>query len=56
MTAAGGLYLRKHAPYIATVFTTHATVMGRCIAGNRLPLYNDLTKFQRRRAGPASST
>lgn len=45
MTAAGGLYLRNHAPYIATVFTTHATVMGRCIAGNRLPLYNDLPKF-----------
>ena len=45
MTAAGGLYLRKHAPYIATVFTTHATVMGRCIAGNGLPLYNDLPKF-----------
>ncbi|MDE5621523.1 MAG: glycogen/starch synthase, partial [Alistipes sp.] len=45
MTAAGGLYLRKEAPYVATLFTTHATVMGRCIAGNRLPLYNDLTKF-----------
>ncbi len=45
MTAAGGLYLRKHSPYIATLFTTHATVMGRCIAGNRLPLYNDLEKF-----------
>ena len=45
MTAAGGLYLRNRAPYVATVFTTHATVMGRCIAGNRLPLYNDLTKF-----------
>ncbi len=45
MTAAGGLYLRKHSPYVATLFTTHATVMGRCIAGNRLPLYNDLTKF-----------
>ena len=45
MTAAGGLYLRNRAPYIATVFTTHATVIGRCIAGNRLPLYNDLTKF-----------
>ena len=44
-TAAGGLYLRNHSPYVATVFTTHATVMGRCIAGNRLPLYNDLTKF-----------
>ncbi|MEG1885262.1 MAG: alpha-glucan family phosphorylase [Alistipes sp.] len=45
MTAAGGLYLRKHSPYIATLLTTHATVMGRCIAGNRLPLYNDLAKF-----------
>ena len=45
MTASGGLYLRKNSPYIATLFTTHATVMGRCIAGNRLPLYNDLAKF-----------
>ena len=45
MSAAGGLYLRKYAPYVATVFTTHATVMGRCIAGNRLPLYSDLAKF-----------
>ena len=45
MTAAGGLYLRSHSPYVATLFTTHATVIGRCIAGNRLPLYNDLAKF-----------
>ena len=45
MAAATGLYLRKYSPYVATVFTSHATVMGRCIAGNRLPLYNDLTKF-----------
>ncbi len=45
MTAAGGLYLRRNVPYVATLFTTHATVMGRCIAGNGLPLYNDLTKF-----------
>ena len=45
MSAAGGLYLRKYAPYVATVFTTHAKVMGRCIAGNRLPLYSDLAKF-----------
>ncbi|WP_295936002.1 alpha-glucan family phosphorylase [uncultured Alistipes sp.] len=45
MTAAGGLHLRHYTPYVATLFTTHATVMGRCIAGNRLPLYNDLTKF-----------
>ncbi|MEG1699834.1 MAG: alpha-glucan family phosphorylase [Alistipes sp.] len=45
MTAAGGLYLRRNAPYVATLLTTHATVMGRCIAGNRLPLYNNLTRF-----------
>ncbi len=45
MTAAGGLYLRRTSPYVATVFTTHATVLGRCIAGNRLPLYGDLPKF-----------
>ena len=40
-----------HAPYVATLFTTHATVMGRCIAGNHLPLYTDLDQVQRRRAG-----
>ena len=53
MTAAGGLHLRKHAPYVATLFTTHATVMGRCIAGNGLPLYNDPGQVQCRRTGPA---
>ena len=45
MTASGGLYLRKNASYVATVFTTHATVAGRCIAGNGLALYSDLHKF-----------
>ncbi len=45
MTAAGGLYLRKNSPYVATMMTTHATVMGRCIAGNRLPLYDNLSSF-----------
>ncbi len=43
MTSSGGLYLQKKVPYIATVFTTHATVMGRSIAGNGMPLYGDLT-------------
>ena len=42
MTASGSLWLRKNAPYIATLLTTHATVMGRCIAGNRLPLYGEM--------------
>ncbi len=45
MTCSGGLYLRKHSPYIATVMSTHATVMGRCIAGNNLPLYGNLEQF-----------
>jgi len=45
MTAAGGLYLRKYSPYVATVFTTHATVTGRCVAGNGLPLYKDLGRL-----------
>ena len=45
MTASGGLYLRKNATGVATVFTTHATVAGRCIAGNGLALYSDLHKF-----------
>ncbi len=42
MTASGGLYLRKFSPYTATLFTTHATVMGRCIAGNGMPLYGSM--------------
>ncbi|MDR2885764.1 MAG: alpha-glucan family phosphorylase, partial [Rikenellaceae bacterium] len=45
MTSSGGLYLRVNSPYIASVFTTHATVMGRSLAGNGLPLYGNLTKF-----------
>ncbi len=45
MTSSGGLYLRKHAPRVATVFTTHATVMGRSLAGNGFPLYGDLETF-----------
>ncbi len=45
MTSSGGLYLRKRSPYVANVFTTHATVMGRSLAGNGLPLYGNLEKF-----------
>ena len=45
MTSSGGLYLRKAVPSIATVFTTHATVLGRSIAGNSLPLYSNLSSF-----------
>ena len=45
MTGTGILYLESVAPQIATVFTTHATVLGRCIAGNGLPLYSDIKQY-----------
>lgn len=41
----GALYLKKNVPKIATVFTTHATTVGRSIAGNNLPLYNHLKGY-----------
>ena len=41
MSGAGLLYLRKKAPYIATVFTTHATILGRSMAGNGIDIYKD---------------
>ena len=45
MTGMGILYLEKESPYIGTVFTTHATTVGRSIAGNGLPLYENLVEY-----------
>ena len=45
MTGAGALYIKKHVPKIATIFTTHATSIGRSIAGNNLPLYDRLKQY-----------
>ncbi|PIE84218.1 MAG: alpha-glucan phosphorylase [Bacteroidia bacterium] len=45
MTGSGVLYLKGAQPEVATVFTTHATVLGRSIAGNGLPLYDQLEDF-----------
>ncbi len=42
MTGAGVLYLKNKVPQVGTVLTTHATVVGRSIAGNGLPLYRDM--------------
>ncbi len=39
-TAFAIFYLRKHCPKIGTLFTTHATGIGRSIAGNGKPLYD----------------
>ena len=46
MTGTGVLYLKKYVPQAATVFTTHATALGRCIAGNELPLYGNLENYK----------
>jgi glycogen synthase len=45
MTGLGLLYIRKKVPEIATVFTTHATSIGRSIAGNNKPLYDYLFAY-----------
>ncbi|MDD4544210.1 MAG: alpha-glucan family phosphorylase [Bacteroidales bacterium] len=45
MTGSGLLYIKQNCPQIATVFTTHATSIGRSIAGNNLPLYSELRSF-----------
>ena len=45
MLGMGALYIQKHCPSIATVFTTHATSIGRSIAGNNKPLYSRLSDY-----------
>ena len=45
MCGGGLLYLNDNFPQVATVFTTHATVIGRSIAGNNLPLYGRLKEY-----------
>lgn len=45
MTGLGLLYIHKHQPEIATIFTTHATSIGRSISGNNKPLYGYLSAY-----------
>ncbi|MBQ2168482.1 MAG: glycogen/starch synthase [Prevotella sp.] len=45
MTGLGLLYVNKFLPQIATIFTTHATSIGRSIAGNNKPLYDYLFAY-----------
>ena len=44
-TGAGLLYIKGAGIPVATVFTTHATMIGRCICGNNLPLYKHLESY-----------
>ena len=45
MCGLGALYINNHLPQIGTVFTTHATSIGRSIAGNQKPLYDYLFAY-----------
>lgn len=45
MTGLGLLYIKYKLPQVATVFTTHATSIGRSIAGNNKPLYDYLFAY-----------
>lgn len=45
MLGMGVLYVKDRLPSVGTVFTTHATSMGRSIAGNNKPLYNYLSAY-----------
>lgn len=40
LCGAGLLYLKKHCGEVSTVFTTHATVLGRSLASNGISIYN----------------
>mgnify|MGYP002521523347 CR=1 FL=1 len=45
MTGLGMLYINHQLPQIGTIFTTHATSIGRSIAGNQKPLYDYLFAY-----------
>lgn len=45
MCGLGALYINNKLPQIGTVFTTHATSIGRSIAGNQKPLYDYLFAY-----------
>ena len=45
MCGLGALYINNHLPQIGTIFTTHATSIGRSIAGNQKPLYDYLFAY-----------
>lgn len=45
MTTFGLFYIKSKLPAVATIFTTHATSIGRSIAGNHKPLYDYLEEY-----------
>lgn len=45
MCGGGLLYLKTNAPYVGTVFTTHATMLGRSMAGSGFDIYKQMHRI-----------
>jgi len=45
MCGAGLLFLKKQAPEIGRVFTTHATILGRSLAGSGVDIYTNMEQI-----------
>ena len=45
MCGGGLLYLKTNAPYVGTVFTTHATMLGRSMAGSGFAIYKQMPQI-----------
>lgn len=45
MCGGGLLYLKTNAPYVGTVFTTHATMLGRSMAGSGFDIYKQMPQI-----------
>jgi phosphorylase/glycogen(starch) synthase len=53
MTGAGLLSLKKKAPEIGTVFTTHATMLGRTLASSGMDIYSTMEHISPQREASA---
>ncbi|MCL5807832.1 MAG: DUF3417 domain-containing protein, partial [Deltaproteobacteria bacterium] len=53
MTGAGLLGLKKRVPEIGTVFTTHATILGRTLAGSGMDIYTAMDHISPQREASA---
>lgn len=45
MCGGGLLYLKERAPKLGTVFTTHATMLGRSMAGSGFDIYKQMNQI-----------
>ena len=56
MCGGGLLYLKERAPKLGTVFTTHATMLGRSMAGSGFDIYKQMNQINPKwKPGPTTS-